>query len=463
MGEERNKAPTLTSLECQAEEVDSRPETSPYTSPHATLHFKDGPSLSVPTALLSKYPKLSSRCEWDLSLHLEDIPADPGHVLVHHILTGTYQCLKPKGSSAFEKHAGEFATSLRAYAVARDYELPVLEELAKGEIERLRRNLQPIQLLDTMMDAHPTFRSDDTWFHNYLKSMVKSLIESPPTSLTHTAPEDSNQTSSLPSILLKSMIELWREKEDAIPLGSGHLDTGSYQEIPVAGPSKVEPASSICRVDLPNPALGSNIDIIEATMDKKKKDKKKKKNTKAEEVENPVDAGLPSAVEPDLTSAKKPQPAKQQVDQHGKHNDDISLSNSLLKDFWSGLCIQPYRAQKLPFTNDSPNASQFGSINTISARTPAATNGGSFLNNQTKHNAPPLFESSGITKEPNLDHSYLDNAPLTTEALMWSEMPASDWSQELNRFLHICVQPKFAGFSPEELRLRHQLWENSRG
>ncbi|OTA90972.1 hypothetical protein M434DRAFT_13572 [Hypoxylon sp. CO27-5] len=462
MGEERNEAPTLTSLEHQPGEVDARPDTSasPYTSPHATLHFKDGPPLTVPTALLSKYPKLSSCCGWDLSLHLEDIPGDPGHVLVHHILTGMYQCLKPKGSSAYEKHAAEFATSVRAYIVARDYELPVLEELAKGEVERLGRGLQPMQLLDTITEAHPSFRSDDTWFHNYLKSVIKPLIENPLRTLTRATPEYSSQTLSLASVLLKSMIELWREKESTIRLGPSHLDMGSRQDIPVPGP-KGEPIPSLYRVDLPNTAPGSNIDIIETTKGKEGKDIKK--NMKAEEVKGPVDTRLLSAVEPDPTLAKNSQPAKQQIDQHEKHNDDILLhSNSLSNDVLSDIDEEPDRAQKLPFCNDSPNNSPFGSINTISACTPTTANRNSYFDNQTKHNATSLSEISGITKKPELDHSYLSKAPLTTEALMWSEMPANNWSQDINRFSHICVQPKFEGFSPEELRLRHQLWENSR-
>ncbi|OTA52081.1 hypothetical protein K449DRAFT_470660 [Hypoxylon sp. EC38] len=460
MGEERNEAPTLTSLEHQPGEVDARPDTSPYTSPHATLHFKDGPPLTVPTALLSKYPKLSSCCGWDLSLHLEDIPGDPGHVLVHHILTGMYQCLKPKGSSAYEKHAAEFATSVRTYFVARDYELPVLEELAKDEIKRLGRSLQPMQLLDTVTETHPSFRSDDTWFHSYLKSVVKPLIESPLTALTRATPEHSSPTLSLASVLLKSMIELWREKEGIIRQGPNYLATGSRQEIPVAGP-KVEPIPSLCPVDLPNPALGSNIDIIETKKSKKRKDIKN--NTKAEEVKGPVDARLPSAVEPDSTPAKSPQPAKQQIDQHGKQYNDILLhSDSLSNDILSHMGKEPDGAQKLPFSNDSPNNSPFGSINTISACTPTTTNRDSSFDNQTKHNETSLSEISGITKKPELDHSYLSKAPLTMESLMWSEIPANNWSQDINRFSHICVQPKFEGFSPEELRLRHQLWENSR-
>ncbi|KAI0173169.1 hypothetical protein GGR52DRAFT_375317 [Hypoxylon sp. FL1284] len=164
----------------QAEVVDARPDSSPYTGPHATLHFGDGPPLSVPTALIDKHPKLSSRCEWDTSLHLEDIPGNTGHVLVYHLLTDMYQCLEPKGSSPLEKIAAEFVTSVRVYTIAREYELFTLGTLAKGEVERLGRGLLVTQLLDMVMNAYSPSTADDPWFHTCLKSLIEPLMEHPP-------------------------------------------------------------------------------------------------------------------------------------------------------------------------------------------------------------------------------------------------------------------------------------------
>ncbi|KAI1502475.1 hypothetical protein F5X99DRAFT_378822 [Biscogniauxia marginata] len=207
--------------------------SNPYTDPHATLHFGDGPSLSLPTALLDKHPKLSSRCQWDMSLHLDDIPGGPGHVLVHYLLTGTYQCLKPKGSSPYEKCATEFATCVRVYAVAQEYELSTLETLAKGEIERLERDLSVTKLLDLMMDAHITPRADDIWLHNYFKSLVEPFIDKPLTPVISVFSESYGQTLSLTSILLKAMFELWHERIDAILSIPDRLVTFQFQEEPI--------------------------------------------------------------------------------------------------------------------------------------------------------------------------------------------------------------------------------------
>ncbi|KAI1408009.1 hypothetical protein F5Y13DRAFT_205209 [Hypoxylon sp. FL1857] len=428
MGGERDIEPTMTSSECQAGEVDTRPDTSPYTGPHATLHFKDGPPLSVPTALLSKYPKLSSRCEADLSLHLGDIPGDSGHVLVHHILAGMYQCLKPKGSSASEKCAAEFATSL-----------------AKAEIERLGRNLQATQLLDTIMDAHPILRSDDIWFHDYLKSVVKSLIKSPPVTLKNGTLEHSSRTVSLASILLKSIIELWREKKDAIQQGPNHLTTGLRREIPTMALPKAEPVPSPRPVDLANPALASNLDAGEASKGKYKEDENKKAK-----VENPP------AVDSDPPPVEEAGPTEQMEKQRGKRSDNAFLSDSPLHHISSDVGKQAGQHQNPSFRNNPPEASPFGGINSTSAPTPTSTNRNSLFDNQAGHSAPYLFETSSIAKASNVDNNYLEKVPFTLEAMMYYELRQNDYSQDIDRFLHICVQPKFAGFSPEELRLKHQ-------
>ncbi|KAI1139466.1 hypothetical protein F5Y05DRAFT_425055 [Hypoxylon sp. FL0543] len=451
MGEE-NRPLTQPSLGCQGEDVDARPDTSPYTGPHATLHFKDGPPLSIPTAVLSEHPRLSSRCEWDLSLHLKDIPASPGHVLVHYILTGTYQCLKPKGSSASEKCAAEFATSVRVYEVARDLDLPALGELEKGEIQRLGRTLHVTQLLDTMMDAHPTFRPDDTWFHDYLKSVIKSFIENPPSAPVDASPGHLGQPLSLTSLVLKSVIELSDEKGYAIRQNPIHFTMNPSQKSQVMAQSELKPVPS------PNLTREPRLDGEEARLSTSEQRKKGKKKADMESIE---DAGLPATVEPDPASVRRSEPTEQTGEQQEKSDDDEPPSAPPSNVSRGSFGEQPDQTPRKLFTSDSPKTSPFGGIFT-SASSSSATNSGSLFENQADPKLPYLFESSGISKEPNIDNSYLDKVPLTTEASMWHDVPESLYSPTISRFLHICVQDKFAGFSPEELRLKHQRWEVGR-
>ncbi|KAI2602910.1 uncharacterized protein GGS25DRAFT_509178 [Hypoxylon fragiforme] len=197
------------------EDIDQRPYSSPYAGPHAVLYFKDGPPLSIPTALIDRHPRFSAHYESGYSLRLDHIPGDPGHVLVHYIFTGTYQCLQPRGASANEKRVAEFSTSVRVYTLAREYDLPLLEQLAKGEIERLGAALELTQLFDVLTEVHPKPRADDVWLHGYIKARVAPIIESPPASLRIDSSEGvggSGKKLSAISFLLRAMVELCRER-----------------------------------------------------------------------------------------------------------------------------------------------------------------------------------------------------------------------------------------------------------
>lgn len=179
------------------------------------------------------------------------VPSEVGHVLVHYILTGTYQCLQPKGSSPNERSAAEFATSVQVYVRARKYDLPALETLAKGEMERLGRHLPVTQLLNLMTDKHPTRWADDVWLYNFIKSCIKPLMESSTLSPIDGPPQQTGQSSSLASVLLECMIDICREKNNAKPISSSHLATNKRQNEPaVVSPSKKRPALN------PKPLLG---------------------------------------------------------------------------------------------------------------------------------------------------------------------------------------------------------------
>ena len=62
------------------------------------MHF--GPTLQeyyLPDVLLQKLEKIPSRDPWTGKIHLADVDASIGHVLIHFLHTGVYQTLKDEG------------------------------------------------------------------------------------------------------------------------------------------------------------------------------------------------------------------------------------------------------------------------------------------------------------------------------------------------------------------------------
>lgn len=155
-----------------------------------------------------KSPKLSSPDENGV-YHL-DMPHEVAHVVVHYLFTDTYQCLRPKGSSLNEKLIAEFLTSIRVYIVARDYKLPLLEELAQAEITRLGSGFRIPLVFDLVQEAYPHPSLDDTWLRQYLKSRL-SILFTDPKELLEWDPALEPKTTTISDILLKNILELLRD------------------------------------------------------------------------------------------------------------------------------------------------------------------------------------------------------------------------------------------------------------
>ncbi|KAL6416156.1 hypothetical protein AUP68_00369 [Ilyonectria robusta] len=110
-------------------------------------------------------------------LTIQDVSLDAGHVIVHFLYKGRYQCLKPKGETAQDKRTAEFATSLRVYSAARDYRLPRLRILATRQIRRLGDGLSLPCMLDILHDEHPNLCDEDDWLETYIASRTRSELD----------------------------------------------------------------------------------------------------------------------------------------------------------------------------------------------------------------------------------------------------------------------------------------------
>ncbi|KAH8894684.1 hypothetical protein GQ53DRAFT_839658 [Thozetella sp. PMI_491] len=188
------------------DDVDTRPESSPYTGASVRIHFmKDATSATLPQPFLSKFPKLPLPSLWSDAAQL-DISQDIGHVLVHHLFTGTYQCLRPNKSSSYESLVTEFTTSIQVYNFAREYEIPSLEALAKGEIERLGNGLSFPMILNLLQSVYPEPGADDVWLSSYLKAGLKSFLHNPP--MLSDFGNTECKVVSVSDLLVKNLIEL---------------------------------------------------------------------------------------------------------------------------------------------------------------------------------------------------------------------------------------------------------------
>ncbi|KAI1464044.1 uncharacterized protein F4812DRAFT_444327 [Daldinia caldariorum] len=189
--------------------TDSRPESSPYAGPHTTLRCADGLPFSVPTSLVNKFFWLNLP---GLTHYFINVPSDCGHVIVHYLFTGTYQCLKPEGASQQDRDIAEFTTCARVYKIAGDYLLFGLRNLTRDEMERLARRLQVTQLLDVMKDVHPTIKDTDIWLRHFLKSLVERLIDNPWIPILYESSQRLGNNTSIASVLVGTSIELCRAK-----------------------------------------------------------------------------------------------------------------------------------------------------------------------------------------------------------------------------------------------------------
>ncbi|KAI1325638.1 hypothetical protein F5Y16DRAFT_258952 [Xylariaceae sp. FL0255] len=190
-------------VDSHAGTVDTRPESSPYTAISIPVTLRDKNKLYIPTSLLNEYPLLPSLCA---SITLEE-----GHILVHYLLTKTYQCLRPKGSSLQEQLVDEFTMSVRIYAIARANQLASLEELARIEMERLGDRLPTPLVFRLVQIAYPDPNRDDIWFSNYLKIRLRSFVDKPTASYESDFWDAKRETMPVSDLLFKNIYDLLHE------------------------------------------------------------------------------------------------------------------------------------------------------------------------------------------------------------------------------------------------------------
>ncbi|RBR18185.1 hypothetical protein FVER53590_10170 [Fusarium verticillioides] len=150
-----------------ADHSDAGTTRSPYASGICAVYFSEEGPLYIPSSLLSEEMKEATDFQHDNSAHpmaelwLDNIALDAGHVIIHYLVTGTYQYLQHKKEAEKDEKdfSAEFATAIRVYVAADNLPLPALREMAKGEILSVGKWLSLPALIKVMEEAALPFKA----------------------------------------------------------------------------------------------------------------------------------------------------------------------------------------------------------------------------------------------------------------------------------------------------------------
>ncbi|KAM0433416.1 hypothetical protein ACHAPT_004294 [Fusarium lateritium] len=184
---------------------------SPYASEATALRFQSGPPLNVPRDLLRQSGTLRARVTVDncsppsKEIKLPDITYHVGHVLVHFLVSGAYQCLKPQGDSPADRLVAEFTTALRVYDASQSLLLIPLRDLARREIARLGGKLSLPSAISVMERSHENF-SGHPGIAAYIQYRMLSFGETAALETIGDVLAELETPNTLSKVLLKSMV-----------------------------------------------------------------------------------------------------------------------------------------------------------------------------------------------------------------------------------------------------------------
>ncbi|KAB2107870.1 hypothetical protein AG0111_0g3628 [Alternaria gaisen] len=200
-----------------------QPVTSPYTSPTVALHF--GPTLQeyyLPDILLQQLEKIPSRDPWTGKIHLADVDASIGHVLIHFLHTGVYQTLNNEAVGNIENTQqdivlSEFQTALLTLEAAKKYGVPGLQNLAQIELERRGEDMclrDTVRVIREDLIVGPS--GEHAWLRDYVSMKVRSAFEHDPSAIS--APDffDSIGSPTLTKLVAQIIVGLLSEEVDKL-------------------------------------------------------------------------------------------------------------------------------------------------------------------------------------------------------------------------------------------------------
>jgi hypothetical protein len=199
-------------------EAEAKPTFSPYSSPSIPIHLKDSVVLYIPEYCLQKCDKLHRLYQTQRRL---DLDSGVGHVVVHYLVTDTYQPpTRPSGPVAIaqteETLVAELKTGVGACVAARTYEMAHLLELARAEVETLGARLPAPLVLRLLQEAYTLPAQEDDWLYRYVEGRVRAFLKDPTEPLDAQSGHLANGNLQVFDLLVKSLYEIYRPlPEDA--------------------------------------------------------------------------------------------------------------------------------------------------------------------------------------------------------------------------------------------------------
>ncbi|CAG7555294.1 unnamed protein product [Fusarium equiseti] len=135
---------------------------------------------------------------------------DAGHVIVHFLMTGTYQCLRSTSDALKGRCEEEFRTAVCVYVAAMERKLPGLRDLARQQVAKLGQQLDLLTVISVIEDCGSTSQFAPGTFHpgtvGYLQFRIQSFAKNATATEAKDMLDKLETPQTLSKILLKSLI-----------------------------------------------------------------------------------------------------------------------------------------------------------------------------------------------------------------------------------------------------------------
>lgn len=198
--------------------------SSPFSSPVLKLYFDDETKLAtlyVHGALLEKYPKLlgaivassvPGKTQVALPLNSPRGTSSPevGHVLVKWLYSDTYQLHAQHGEPSPEE---SFKTAIGVYALAEQYGLPDLKELAREQATLVGDLIDIYTIIDAVLEVTPPKSQHDEWLDDFLSSRTRASLQDDPMLAAMPADEvQIDEDTSIAQTIVRQFLGAYRDK-----------------------------------------------------------------------------------------------------------------------------------------------------------------------------------------------------------------------------------------------------------
>lgn len=172
-------------------------------------------------ALLEEYPKLlgaiiassvPGKTQVALPLNSPRGTSSPevGHVLVKWLYSDTYQLHAQHGEPSPEE---SFKTAIGVYALAEQYDLPDLKELAREQATLVGDLVDIYTTIDAVLEVTPPKSQHDEWLDDFLSSRTRASLQDDPMLAAMPADEvQIDEDTSIAQTIVRHFLGAYRDK-----------------------------------------------------------------------------------------------------------------------------------------------------------------------------------------------------------------------------------------------------------